>query len=711
MTDPMKEAARLISCHIDGVMSEDEQSRLAALMRQDSGIVELYVDMMLLDGHLTWGAVNSPSVSSERTTDSSVMQTDAGSDSSLAQWKHGAVSASVRKRQWSRPWSVTLGVVLIAVCVPGLFRLFRSFGPVTSVGPSATRALIHDPSVEDHSGDELSQSPELNPLHFDSLTRPIVVVPSVSTSDTADRPDVARNFFREGFSDEDIIAAINQQISQTLRENGIPPSPRAPAEEWARRAWLTVAGRIPSVDEIRSTPAGTESESRRVIMDRLLHSPERSRRLAEVWTGLLVGRSGHQRINRSALMEYLYDAFLENRPWITVVGQLISAEGSSDDNGATNFLLAHLDNQATPATAVTARLFLGEQLQCVQCHNHPFAQQVQQQDYWALNAFFQNAEATLDDVGRSTSSRQDQTFRLADRRVAGMTFYETRNGRQEAVVPAYDGRKIPAESSVHRRVVLAEYLATDSQLRVARAMINRMWAEFFGFGFTSRVDDMGPHAAVSHPQLLGLLSDAFVASGYDLQRLQRWIALSDAWQCSSQATPENEQDAPESGILPLFSRVYMRRMSPEQVYDSIRVAIRAVSMQTRETAEESDHRRRWINQFARPYDTDENDETNEFVGGITQAMVMMNDADVNSAIRRAIETLLARDDLSSSVDRVLEQVSLAVLTRRPTSRESALFRQYLKRTTRSAGRRTALPQVTEDLLWTYLNSSEFQLIH
>ncbi|MCH2201524.1 MAG: hypothetical protein MK102_06125 [Fuerstiella sp.] len=152
-------------------------------------------------------------------------------------------------------------------------------------------------------------------------------------------------------------------------------------------------------------------------------------------------------------------------------------------------------------------------------------------------------------------------------------------------------------------------------------------------------------------------------------------------------------------------------MAPEQVYDSIRVAIQAVSMRTLETAEDPGHRRRWVNQFARPYDTDENDETDEFVGGITQAMVMMNDPDVNSAIRRATETLLANHGPSSSADSLLEQVSLAVFTRRPTSRESAMFRQHLKRMTRSDGHQTALPQVIEDLLWTYLNSSEFQLIH
>ncbi|MCH2201525.1 MAG: DUF1549 and DUF1553 domain-containing protein [Fuerstiella sp.] len=539
MTDPLNEAAQLINRHIEGVMSADQQSRLAVLMRQDSGVVELYVDIMQLDGYLTWGAANGLSESLEQTSDSLPMQTAVVTDSSQDRWKHGDVSVPVdfRRRLQSGKWSITLSVVLIAACTWGLSHLYRSSSTITSGSSPGNPDVIHNSLVTDDSTDELPESFELGPLQFDSLTRSIISAPFDSTGNTADSPDIPTSLFSEGFSDEDIITAINHQISMTLKDNGVQPSPRAPAGEWARRVWLTVAGRIPSINEIGSVTDGIASESRRQLIDRLLQNPDRSRRLAEVWTSLLVGRSGHPHINRSALMEYLYAAFLENRPWITIVGQLISAEGRSDTNGATNFLLAHLDNQATPATAVTARLFLGEQLQCVQCHNHPFARQTEQQDYWALNAFFQHTEATVHDTDRSTRSLRDRTFRLTDRRAAGMTFYETRSGRQEAVVPSYDGRRIPAESRLHRRAVLAEYLATDSQSRVARAMINRVWAEFFGFGFTSHVDDMGPHAAVSHPELLALLTQAFVAADYDLERLQRWIALSDAWQCTSQATP------------------------------------------------------------------------------------------------------------------------------------------------------------------------------
>ncbi len=109
-------------------------------------------------------------------------------------------------------------------------------------------------------------------------------------------------------------------------------------------------------------------------------------------------------------------------------------------------------------------------------------------------------------------------------------------------------------------------------------MVNRMWQHFFGYGFTMPVDDMGPHNPVSHPELLDFLSRAFVKSGYDMKRLMYWIASTDAWQRSSVLVAGTE-DVPEAGAVPLFTRVYARHLDPEEVYDSIRVAIRSVSGQ------------------------------------------------------------------------------------------------------------------------------------
>jgi len=417
----------------------------------------------------------------------------------------------------------------------------------------------------------------------------------------------------------------------------------------------------------------------------------------------------HPQIDRDALHGFLLDAFTENRSWMTVVSQLISAEGRSDRNGATNFLLAHLENQATPATAVASRLFLGEQLQCVQCHNHPFATDIHQEEYWAFNAFFQHAEC------RSVPQlRENETgvrpVMLTDRVAAGMTYFETRSGRQEAVLPKYGGHTISANSTTARREALAEYLADDPKHRVARAMVNRVWAGFFGVGFTIPVDDMGPHTVVSHPELLDALTEAFVASDYDLARLQSWIATSDAWQRSSRTTDRNAEDSPLAGTMPLFSRVYARRMAPEQVYDSVRTAVHELSRTTVNDSIRSGHRKEWVSQFARPYGTDENDESVDFNGSVTQAMAMMNGSDINQAVRQS-SVALFQATKSKAPDDILRHVSLAVLSRFPTEGENEVFRRRIRQLSRMFDLQTAMPQSTEDMTWAYLNSSEFLLIH
>lgn len=714
--ESLHEASRLISRHIDGMMSEAEQSRLATLMKKESAVVELYVDIIGVHGQLTWGAgtttraADSVAQACGLVAEKTKRVSTARSRGDRSTGFETAAPAIRRRRNPTGKWLIPMSVVMMAAMAFGIIRINQSPEITNSVaspkvtGPTDSAVVLDDPVHQPIPQDELS------PPHLEVIRPTSPGDPPAAQVEIADAPHRSQIRFPDDVSDEQIIAAINGQISKTLVDNEMEPSPRASSEEWTRRAFLTVAGRIPSVHEAQLTLRNSDADSRAKLIEQLLDRPDRSRRLAEVWGSLLVGRSGNPQINRQALQEYLYSAFNTNEPWITMVGELISAEGRSDENGATNFLLAHLDNQATPATAVTSRLFLGEQLQCVQCHDHPFAGEVEQGDYWSFNAFFKHTDLKVVDSVDSTDSASTPALMLTDREAAGMTFYETWNGQQEAVVPSYDGRKIPATSSVPRRAALAEYLATDSRSRVARAMVNRIWANFFGYGFTNPIDDMGPHATISHPELFATLTDAFVASGYDLRRLQKWIALSDAWQCTSQATEANELDAPEAGEVPLFSRVYVRRMAPEQVYDSIRVAIRAVSRQVSEPDGDAGHRREWVNQFVRPYNTDENDEADEFNGSITQAMVMMNGPDVNSAIRQASETLVTHFGQSNSADSVLEQVSLAVLTRHPTESESKVFRQRLLQLGRD-GHEDALVQVTEDMLWAYLNSSEFLLIH
>ena len=703
------ELTRLVMRLMDDRLNEAEQQRLTDLLQDDPEAVEQYVRLMVLHGELSWGAGQTDGDGSLRPA---VGRSDAD-----------GVSADVTAKDRPRPdrrrtaaAAAAAAVFLVAVAGVFLMPLSRDRS-VEENGPAAETVRV-EPLQEERVPAAVARREPLRPLNLDQLHSAVTEATAAKEESEAvggDGPDASGSVrpaeirAEDSVTDEQVIALIDEQIATVLQDNDVLPSPPASDSQWLRRAWLTIAGRIPSLDD-QAVLNGGRPLSRAAVVDALLNSPERHRRLAEEWTHLLIGRQERDGVHRAALTRWLEEGFQSNRSWMKIVADLIQAEGRSDRNGATNFLLAHLDNQATPATAVAARLFLGEHLQCQQCHDHPFVPGVRQHDYWAFNAFFQHTRRRLlSEPGDPSMAGRHIPVVLTDPAAAGMTFFETRSGRQEAVVPRFGSHTIPPDQAVARRRELARFLEEDPQRRVARAMVNRMWESFFGFGFTQPVDDMGPHQPVSHPRLLQALTEAFVKSGYDLRRLQKWIALSRAWSCSSTRMDGDSRDDPAAGTMPLFSRVYVRPMTPEQVYDSIRTAVRTLSAQDDVPADAA-HRRLWIRQFTRPYETDENDEVSDFNGGVAQAMALMNGPDVNDAVHRTVQACVKADPQVRSRE-VLERIARAVLTREPTIEEQDLFRRHLRRARRGGSDRTsALIETAEDIMWAWLNSSEFLLV-
>ncbi|MCP4788386.1 MAG: DUF1549 domain-containing protein [Fuerstiella sp.] len=702
MTSPRDEVIRLTNLQIERGLDESEHQRFNELLRDNDEFVSLYVELVAVHGQLLWGAGLAADTAACR----SVSSKDSPMD-------------RLRQRPRRRSPVAVAATLLMLLCgwviLSGLPSLSDAvvedapYIPPSHIDADNNIAVIQVPQPPPESGTEL------RPLVLDNLRSPQEDGDRTPGDSVAEATNSAPPI---DFSDAAVVDRIDRLIADSWQQHELTPSPTASDQEWIRRACLSIVGRIPTLQESTAFLASDSPRKRQQLIDDLIESTERSSHLAVVWANMLIGRTERRGVNRSKLFEFLLDEFQQNAPWIDTVGELITASGRNDRNGATNFLLAHLNNEATPATAVTARLFLGEQMSCLQCHDHPFARGIAQSRYWALNAFFKDTDRVTVPVAMTDSavrpSLQNAAWKLVDRRrEERMTFFENRAGRQQAVLPAYDGHIIPADSDVDRREELARLLAADSESKVAKAMVNRMWAHFFGYGFTNPIDDMGPHSVLSHPELLDSLTDAFVASGYDLQRLMRWVASSQAWQLSSEGDLENTIDCPEHGLMPLFSRVYVRRMTPEQVYESIRVAVRSVG-QLPATATEitSKHRREWVRQFARAYETDENDEAIDFDGTIAQAMVMMNGGEVDDAIRQASRAIVEHGGTPvTSGTQALERVALAMLTRQPTSDEERVFRRHYRQRAQGSRAAVAIPTAVEDMMWAYLNSSEFVLVH
>ncbi|MFQ5730742.1 MAG: DUF1549 and DUF1553 domain-containing protein [Planctomycetaceae bacterium] len=534
-----------------------------------------------------------------------------------------------------------------------------------------------------------------------------------------------------GGSDAEIVAKINAYVRQGWKENEVEPSEHAADGEWVRRVSLDVVGHIPSFDRLMDYLEDRSTDKRAKFVDRLLEDPDYVRHWTNLWGNLLVGRAGNRRGGRAALERWLRRELHRNTPYDKFVYALVSAEGSVQKNGAVAYLAGQLNDGAVPATSRTSRIFLGMQVQCTQCHNHPFNKWKQEQ-FWAMNGFFRGTR-------RGRGDKRGQ-FSLTDNPTKSLIFFENRQALLKVTPRRFvDGTAVKMDAESKPRQQLAKLITDPSKPYMANAAVNRMWGHFFGYGFTRPVDDMGPHNPPSHPELLAYLATQFKEAGYDVKRLIRWITLSEAYGLSSKFGEKNAADKPSAGNTPLFSRMYLKQFTAEQLYDSLLIATDADKAGRTSGAAEK-QRQTWLRQFVQAFGTDENDEATTFDGTIPQALLLMNGALIQSAVGgkqggflkkvldspggdlRALKKRkparrrprrLTRAQLESlrkkqlkSVPQRIETLFLVALARQPSTAElEALDKAYQE------GKYTDPVAGLQDLFWAILNSNEFITNH
>lgn len=706
-------------------LDEAGLQRLEQYVIQDRAMRSLYVDYMALHGTLHWDAAMAaeedfpaPELPAESSGN--------GSDASNVV-AEGAANATAERPAGNRSTWAFRGVLALSACLLVAFgaisqRLFfddgtaerpdsRSAGTDAGTQPGGKVADRTDPPAKRER--EPIGVGRNGPRGQEVVGREDPPAGNQVVRRKPQRVPVARQQPIEippgGSSLEAVVAFVDHQVNLRWNEEGVQPSNRAADGAWLRRVTLDIVGRIPTAAEVERFLADDSPDKRRETIDRLLDDPQYVRNWTTIWSNLLVGRRPSRDVDRPALEKFLRDSFARNRPWKDIVVDLVSAEGDGSRNGAANFLIAHLNNEAVPATAITARLFLGTQVQCTQCHNHPFNSWKQSQ-FWELNGCFQQAAV----VKKKPKDRKGKPrVELVNRNIGGPIFYPKRNELLMAAFPKFEGRQIDASPGVNRRAELSRLMFESDRKLVARSMVNRMWAHFFGHGFTRRVDDMGPHSPASHPKLLDRLADEFVHSGYDLKRLIRWICNSRPYQLSSRFNDTNHDDNPAAGLPPAFSRMYVKAMTAEQLYDSLMIATQADRAVAGNWDEVARKRNRWLQQFVIEFNTDENDEATTFDGTIPQALMLMNSRLVQNAVSAKPGTYLHRVLNEDRPDEAkVRMLALAALSREPTPRESAAFHKALSRSTpRGTNRRQTKAETLEDIFWAFLNSNEFILIH
>ncbi|MEX0718197.1 MAG: DUF1549 and DUF1553 domain-containing protein [Planctomycetaceae bacterium] len=706
-------------------------ARLERMVLADAGARKLYLDYIELHGSLYWDAATAD--------EESLPVAEQAPPARGAARRDGVeLAAIVATRPGRMVGKIAAAAVALAACALVLigvaaYRLFDSpanDAPRIAETPGLPAETAGSPVVADRDGSSPAHSrgarrdrivaghiaadrpparggaPSPPPLPVANAveSRPETIpLPPTSPAAVAAAPVPGQGEIPPGGSSaETIVAFLDAQMRSGWEAAEIGPSPLADDAEWIRRVYLDVAGHIPPAEEVERFLADASSDKRTRLVERLLDQPAYARHSSTVWTNLLVGRTQGRTADREGLERFLRQGFARNRPWSELVAEMVSAEGGPEENGAAGFLLAHLNNEAVPATAVTARVFLGTQVQCTQCHDHPF-NDWQQNHFWDLNSFFQQT-AAIDVPG---------THRLVTKPIEGPLYYENRQGLMRVAYPRFDGERVDSGPETNRRAELARLIVAGDKPQIAEAFVNRVWAQFFGYGFTNPVDDMGPHNPPTHPAVLDRLSREFVASGFDVKRLIRWITASRAYQATSRMNESNSADDPARGEPPLFSRMYVRPMSPEQLYDSLLIATQPRVAGGPDWREAHLRRREWLAQFIHPHGTEENDEATSFAGTVPQALMLMNGALTAGAVSAERGTFLS-EVLAEPISETekIRKLSLAALSRHPAPGELAAIRRLLRHDAREGDRRAPAPAKNyEDLFWALLNSSEFVHVH
>lgn len=498
----------------------------------------------------------------------------------------------------------------------------------------------------------------------------------------------------------EIAKAIDLAIDQRLAKDQIPPSPSADDAEIIRRLYLDLIGRVPTLEEANRFLDSDGPNKRSQLIDQLLGRHEYGRHFAIQWHKRIGMRDGFvdKRIEKS-IYPWLADQFNRNRSWSQMVRDMLLAEGDVHTNGATNFYLSELSTvegivQADRVAGLAAQLFLGVNLRCAQCHDHPFAPW-KQTEFWEFAAFF----------GRIGYADKQTTFKqlVESKIVLNKDGQRMPTARDDASIEIPGSDKVVqarflngAEANLDPerpfRPVLVDWLTARDNERFSAAAVNRMWNHLMGRGLVTPVDDMHEQNPAEFPEVLQLLTKRFAESGHDFHDLIRCICLSNAYQRTSRPLPENKRDRW------LYSHPPLKLMTPEMLYDSLAMITdgRVIGPDALESVR-NPGRDHWLNFFS---SLDTGDDATRYTHGVPQALKMLN-SQLSHANSPLIRKLLSD---KTPWETGLSQIYIAALSRRPTADEVELFRSHYEQVNN-------LDTFYRQSLWALINTSEFVFNH
>jgi hypothetical protein len=507
---------------------------------------------------------------------------------------------------------------------------------------------------------------------------------------------------------------VDESLAAEMLAAGVSPGGAAPGvdhETFLRRVTLDLVGELPTPEQVTAFVLDPDADKRARLVDRLLADVRYGQNWGRYWRDVILFRRSDDRalIAGPALEAYLTDELNRGAGWDEVARSFVTATGDVREVGSAGLIMAQMGETAE-TTSEIARIFLGIQIQCAQCHDHP-TDRWKRQQFHELAAFFPRVEIrpVRDGERRSFAvvgvdnprgrRRPNNQMRATPEHF--MPDLEDPSAEGTLMKPRFfvTGRTIEVgKTDQERRTLLANWMTADSDPWFDRAYVNRMWAELVGEGFYEPVDDLGPDRQCSAPATLDILATQFRANHHDARWLFRTITSTEVYQRQSRSR-RLPDEAP-------FGANCAQRMRADQLFNALTTAlgIENVMQGGRNRGQGGAYRGlggpRAIFSFAFGYDPSEPRE--EVVGSIPQALVMMNSPVLNREIdSRRPNTALARLLAAEPDDEsVVVELYLRCLARQPQPAELETCLDHVRET----GDRG---EAFEDVLWALINSTEF----
>jgi hypothetical protein len=386
-------------------------------------------------------------------------------------------------------------------------------------------------------------------------------------------------------------------------------------EQFVRRVYLDIVGRIPNHDEAKTFLSDGSATKRAKLIDQLLDSPGYASNTYNYFAEMLRVKDRLEQDNLRGVpyINWLQEQIAANKPWDEMVKAMVTAEGKMwhEGKGAAGYLLRDagmpLDNLAN-----TLAVFLGTDVACAQCHDHPFADWTQRQ-FYEMAAFFGATTTNLVSRGRRGEgggmmvNYQQRIMPEIEKMVTagGMDIQRVRNGIQNymganrygVMDTATNSMKLPhdykypdgkpnepvepklitwtkndkalaayklgsTKDTEKVREKFAGWMTHPSNPRFAMAIANRMWKRAFGIAVAEPVTNIDDPEKASNPELLKHLAQEMIRVKFNLKEFMRIIYNTQSYQheATTAAVPMGEPY--------YFQGPLLRRMSAEQAWDS-----------------------------------------------------------------------------------------------------------------------------------------------